>query len=99
MEKANEGRLLRIRAFMDERSWQYTYKEDEGCGVLEFLYRDRAYHIWEFQDDDGSFGAESNVRTCGRMEDYTGKYEEEILRVIEGWLEDEKRAAHRDRQW
>jgi len=99
MSTAGEERLARIRQFMDERQWKYTFKTDEGCGVLEFLYRDRAYHIWEFEDDDGSFGAESNVRTCGRMEDYTGDYEEEILHVIRGWLLDEKRAEHRDRQW
>ncbi|MCD8077665.1 MAG: kinase [Lachnospiraceae bacterium] len=92
-----QGRLCKIRQFMDEKHWQYNYREDEGCGVLEFLYRDRSYHIWEFQDDDGSFGAESNVRTCGRMEDFTGEYQEQILEIIRAWLRDER--AQAGRQW
>ncbi len=94
-----ESRLPKIRKFMDEKGWKYQYREEDGVGVIEFLYRDRSYHIWEYQDDDGSFGAESNVRTCGRMEDYTGDYEQKILDVILAWLEDEKRQAYKDRQW
>lgn len=92
-----QGRLCEIRQFMDDKKWQYGYREDEGCGVLEFLYRDRSYHIWEFRDDDGSFGAESNVRTCGRMEDFTGDYQGQILEIIRGWLRDER--AQAGRQW
>lgn len=87
------SRLEKIRAYMDHKNWKYTYREDDGLGTIEFIYRDRAYHIWEFQEDDGSLGAESNVRTCGRMEDYVGDYQQAILDIIEEWLEEERRNA------
>ena len=86
-------RLNEIQLFMEKKNWQFTYREEDGLGSVEFLYRDRAYHIWEFRDDDGTWGAESNVRTCGRMEDYTGDYQQAILDIIESWLEEERRNA------
>ena len=39
------------------------------------------YHVWEFSEN----GAESNVKIAGKMEDYTGNYEEKIIEIIEGW--------------
>lgn len=94
-------RLEKIREYMEGKGWLFTYREDDGCGIIEFLYRDRSYHIWEFREDDGSYGAESNVRTCGRMEDYVGDYQQQILDIIEDWLREERKNAARDadRQW
>ena len=46
---------------------------------MEFLHRGLSYHIWEYPDDEG---ADSNVRTAGRMESYTGDYEEQILQIL-----------------
>ena len=39
--------------------------------------------MWEFQED--GYGAESNVKNVGRMKDYGGDYEEEILSIIKTW--------------
>ena len=39
--------------------------------------------MWEFQED--GYGAESNVENVGRMKDYRGNYEEEILSIVKTW--------------
>ena len=31
------------------------------------------------------YGAESNVENVGRMKDYRGNYEEEILSIVKTW--------------
>ncbi len=76
-------RLQKIRAFLDQKHWKYTYHEDEGLGSINFEARGLSYHVWEFFD--GKYGAESNVRTTGRQEDFFGDYEEEILAILLTW--------------
>ena len=46
-------------------------------------HRGLSYHVWEFQED--GYGAESNVENVGRMKDYRGNYEEEILSIVKTW--------------
>ena len=76
-------RLERIREFMDGRQMPYEYYEEAGCGSINFLHRGLSYHIWEFADPE--WGAESNVRSCGRSEDFDGDYQEKILQILRTW--------------
>ena len=77
-------RLNKLQEYLKEKGWSYEYTEDNGCGSVDFDHRGLSYHVWEFCED-GCCGAESNVANVGRMEDYGGDYEEEILAVIRTW--------------
>lgn len=74
-------RLCRIQEFLKQRSMAYTYVEEQDCGSIDFVHRGLSYHVWEFAEPDR--GAESNVRSCGRCEDFEGDYEEQILEILE----------------
>lgn len=75
-------RLEKLQNYLKERSVKYDYYEDMGCGSIEFIHRGLAYHIWEYPDGEG---ADSNVKTVGRMDAYTEDYEEQILAVLRTW--------------
>jgi hypothetical protein len=75
-------RLEKLQNYLKERSMKYEYYEDMGCGSIEFIHRGLAYHIWEYPDGEG---ADSNVKTVGRMDAYTEDYEEQILAVLRTW--------------
>ena len=75
-------RLTKIQAYMKEKGMKYEYFEENDCGSIEFIHRGLAYHIWEYPDDEG---ADSNVRTVGRMDSYAGDYEQQILDVLKTW--------------
>lgn len=74
-------RLTKIQELFKERGIEYEYTEDGALGSIDFEYRGVSYHIWEFEDQEA--GAESNVRSGGRMEEFTGDYEEQILKLLE----------------
>lgn len=74
-------RLGKIQDYLRQRNWKYQYTEVDGCGSIDWEHRGLIYHIWEFSED----GAESNVRMAGKMEDYSGDYEDQILRIIKEW--------------
>ena len=76
-------RLTGIRAFLNQKGIACNYTEEDGCGSIDFLHRGLSYHIWEFPEEEQ--GAESNVRTAGRMEVFGPGYEEEILAVLQSW--------------
>ena len=76
-------RLGKIRAFLKEKGIVHKYIEEDGCGSIDFIHSGLSYHIWEFPEEEQ--GAESNVRTAGRMEVYGENYEEEILAVLRTW--------------
>lgn len=76
-------RLKKIQEYLKEKNWKYTYTEEDGCGSLDFEYRGVGYHVWEFEDN--GYGAESNVRSGGRTEEFNGNYEEDIIEVIRSW--------------
>ncbi len=76
-------RLEKIQKFMNDKNMPFSYFEEGGCGSINFVHRGLSYHIWEF--NDLNWGAESNVRTCGRSEDFTGDYEEAILAILKTW--------------
>ena len=74
-------RLEKLQDCLKQRGWSYRYAEEDGCGSIDWEHRGLTYHVWEFAPD----GAESNVKIAGRMEDYEGDYEDEIIRIIETW--------------
>lgn len=76
-------RLTKIRAYLAHRGIAHTYLEEDGCGSIDFIRNGLSYHIWEFPEEEQ--GAESNVRTAGRMEVYGQHYEEEILAILKSW--------------
>ena len=75
-------RLEKIQAHLNLRSIPFQYFEDNNCGTIEFMHKGLAYHIWEYPDNEG---ADSNVLSAGRMESYTGDYEEKILEILKTW--------------
>lgn len=75
-------RLERIQDHLKNKGIAFDYYEEGNCGTIEFLHRGLAYHIWEYPDDEG---ADSNVRSAGRMEAFTGDYEEKILELLKTW--------------
>ncbi len=78
-----QGRLLKIRAFLDSLGESYTYREEDGCGSLDWVHLGLSYHIWEYPESDP--GAQSNVRSAGRQEDFGPNYENEILEILGRW--------------
>lgn len=76
-------RLEKVRRFLDEAGIVYRYDENDGCGAVEFDHRGLRYHIWEYPEPER--GAASNVASAGRMVDYEGDYEEQIVDVLRGW--------------
>lgn len=76
-------RLSRIQEYMTRRGMQYSYREEDDCGTIEFDHRGLHYHIWEYPAPER--GAQSNVRSAGKSEDFDGDYEEQILAILETW--------------
>ena len=76
-------RLEKLQSYIEEKGWKQEYTEEGGCGSLDFEHRGLSYHVWELQED--GYGAESNVENVGRMKDYRGNYEEEILSIVKTW--------------
>lgn len=76
-------RLTKIREHLTQRGMPFQYWEENDCGSITFLHRGLSYHIWEYPAPER--GAESNVRTAGRGEDFEGDYEEAILGILCTW--------------
>lgn len=76
-------RLTKIQEHLKNRAMPYQYWEENDCGSITFLHRGLSYHIWEFPEPER--GAESNVRTAGRSEEFNENYEEEIVSILQTW--------------
>lgn len=74
-------RLEKLQEYLHQKNWKYRYAEESGLGSIDWEYRGITYHVWEFP----GAGAESNVQMAGKMKEYYGNYEIEIIRIIEGW--------------
>ena len=74
-------RLEAIQACLNSKNMPYEYWEEQDCGSISFLHRGLSYHIWEYPAPER--GAESNVRTAGRSEDYEGDYEVKIIEILQ----------------
>ena len=77
-------RLEKLQNLLKEKKFPFTYAEADGCGSVDFEYRGVAYHVWEFQDN-GTWGAETNVKPVGRHEDLLGNYEQDIIDLVKDW--------------
>lgn len=77
-------RLKMVQEYLHTRGWEFRYTEEDGLGSIDFEHRGLPYHIWEFEED-GSYGAETNLRTSGRTEDMTGDYEEQMIEIMKTW--------------
>ena len=76
-------RLERIQAQLKSMGIVYLYIEEDDCGSIDFIHRGLSYYIWEYPAPER--GAESNVRTAGRSEDFEDGYEEAILEILQTW--------------
>lgn len=76
-------RLTNIQAFLKQKGIAFRYHEDNDCGSIDFIHSGLSYHIWEYPAPER--GADSNVRTAGRSEDFDGDYEEAILAILRTW--------------
>lgn len=76
-------RLNRLHEYIESKGWPFQYNESDGCGSIDFEHKGLSYHIWEFPGDP--YGAESNLRTTARMEDYFGDYEQQLLEILQSW--------------
>ena len=76
-------RLARIQSRLNDMGIRFRYIEDADCGSIDFIHRGLSYYIWEFPEPER--GAESNVRTAGRGEDFEENYEDAILDILKTW--------------
>jgi len=76
-------RLEKIQSKLKSMGISYKFVEEDDCGSINFIHRGLSYYIWEFPAPER--GAESNVRTAGRGEDFEGDYEAAILQVLQTW--------------
>lgn len=73
-------RLEQIQNFLQSRNMPYSYTEEENCGSIDFIHRGLSYHIWEYPAPER--GAQSNIRTAGRGEDFEDDYEQQLLEIL-----------------
>lgn len=76
-------RLEKIQKHLKNAGVPFRYSQDEDCGSIDFIHRGLSYYIWEYPAPER--GAQSNVRTAGRGEDFEGDYEEAILNILKTW--------------
>lgn len=83
LQEMNTMRLKKIQDFMNRASMPFQYSEEDDCGSINFIHRGLSYHIWEYPAPER--GAQSNIRSCGKSEDYEGDYEEQIVAIMAQW--------------
>jgi len=76
-------RLTNIQAFLQSRGILFQYWQEDDCGSITFVHRGLSYHIWEYPAPER--GAQSNVRSAGRSEEFNDNYEDEILAILKTW--------------
>ena len=76
-------RLIQIQNHLKTKKIPYQYWEENDSGSITFIHKGLSYHIWEYPEPER--GADSNVRTTGRSEEFEGDYEEQILNILRTW--------------
>ena len=77
-------RFAKIQSHLNYQNISFQYVEEDDCGSITFIHRGLSYHIWEYPAPER--GAQSNVRSAGRSEDFDGEdYEEQILGILQTW--------------
>ena len=74
-------RLTLIQRCLRQKNMPFQYFEENDCGSITFSHRGLSSHIWEYPAPER--GAESNVRSAGRSEDYEGDYEAQIIEILQ----------------
>ncbi len=83
MAKNKIMRFKKIQEALTGMEIDFDYQEEDDCGAIDFWHRGLFYHIWEYPEPER--GAQSNVKTAGKMEDYEDDYEELILKILRQW--------------
>ena len=73
-------RLEAIQNCLRAKNMPFESWEDNDSGSIHFTHKGLSYHIWEYPAPER--GAESNVRSAGRSEDFEGDYEAQILEIL-----------------
>ena len=73
-------RLEAIQENLRSKNIPFTYWEENDSGSIAFRHKGLSYHIWEYPAPER--GAESNVRSAGRGEEFEGDYEAQILEIL-----------------
>ena len=76
-------RLQKIQDQLKTMGISFKVVEENDCGSINFIHRGLSYYIWEFPAPER--GAESNIRTAGRGEDFEGDYEDDLLEILKTW--------------
>ena len=76
-------RLQKIHDQLKTMGISFKVVEENDCGSINFIHRGLSYYIWEFPAPER--GAESNIRTAGRGEDFEGNYEDDLLEILKTW--------------
>lgn len=76
-------RLQKIQDQLKTMGISFKVVEENDCGSINFIHRGLSYYIWEFPAPER--GAESNIRTAGRGEDFEGNYEDDLLEILKTW--------------
>ena len=76
-------RLEAIQDFLRGHNVAFQYWQEDDCGSITFLHHGLSYHIWEYPAPER--GAQSNVRCCGKSEDFDGNYQQDILDIMRSW--------------
>ena len=76
-------RLEKIQQQLKNMGISFKYVEEGDCGSIDFIHKGLSYHIWEYPAPER--GAESNIRTTGRAEDFEGDKKNEILQILKTW--------------
>lgn len=77
-------RLEKVRKALEQKRISFEYFEEDGCGSIDFIFRGLKFHVWEFQEN-GIFGAETNIFNVGKAKDIEGDYEKVIADEIFSW--------------
>lgn len=76
-------RLEKVQRQLTSMGIPFTYTEEDDCGSIDFEHKGLRYNIWEYPAPER--GAESNLRSTGRQEDFGENYEEELINILKGW--------------
>ncbi len=76
-------RLLKLQDQLKKMGIAFSYTEEDDCGSIDFEHKGLRYNIWEYPAPER--GAESNLRSTGRQEEYGENYEEELLQILKTW--------------
>ena len=76
-------RLEKVQRQLSSMGIRFEYTEEDDCGSIDFEHKGLRYNIWEYPAPER--GAQSNIRSTGRQEDFGENYEEDLVQILKGW--------------